>query len=256
MSDYKQKYRKYKSKYLASKRLEQHVIEGAIPDDDSNVKIGKEPSKYKGGDFNDFLKLLKAKKTKTVVVADGITYPNNAGTIVRNGSILGSDMTVFCKLDKERFDKMPEQSAKSVSEYEGDIIYNHDFRKNTIRFSMMKKHNEKFNVFFNFEIKDVMDAALENDYKIFMLENYEKADIYNIDMSQDKVMFIVGNEREGVSEIVQKYRKDGKISPVFIPSCLKGASSFNVANAATIAVYERNRQNRCEMDLSGGNILF
>nr|QBK89644.1 MAG: rRNA methylase family protein [Pithovirus LCPAC001] len=185
-------------------------------------------------------------KSKVIILGDGIQYPNNAGTLVRHTSLLGVDAIFFSPLDELRLNKIAQKKdymVKGFVKKNDKWIYSNNFIKSLNRIS--SGYHQDICIIYNKNIKNIIEQALEHNFEIFMLENYVDADIRKVNLKSNKIMLILGNETLGVGNVVQKYYDDGLINPLFIPSCIRGKSSFNVANAGIIAMYERYRQVGC-----------
>lgn len=197
---------------------------------------------------------------QTIMVCDGITYSNNAGSIVRQCSIFGCSNIIFCPLDIKRFDKINsnlnnrpinndhpsnnEDNAFHTYQLKNihidpikGIRYNKSFKKSVKKFSI--NHQEYTNVYYDINIKDIVEEGLKNKFIIFRLENCNKTNnIFYTDLSYKKIMFIVGNECEGISDYVMQ---NSNIKDLYIPSMIQ-LDSLNVANVSTVTCFERFRQ--------------
>lgn len=212
-----------------------------------------------------FPNVFENTEIQTVMVCDGLTYSNNAGSIVRQCSIFGCNNIFFCPLDKKRLHEIDsnlnDRPVKNISNSENvesvenafhtyqlkniyndpknGIRYTNSFKKSIKKFSV--GHNDYVNIFYDIPINDVIEQGLKNDFIIFRLENKNKNklnNIFNTNLSSKKIMFIVGNECEGVSDYVME---NSSIIDLYIPSKIP-LDSLNVANVAIITCYERFRQ--------------
>jgi tRNA G18 (ribose-2'-O)-methylase SpoU len=147
----------------------------------------------------------------TILLCDGIMYTPNAGNIVRNCGLLKTDLIIFCNNE-----------------------YSNTFKKTLLHYSM--NNPSKVETLFNLDITSIILSAIFNKYKIIVLETGGQS-IFNTDLSAEKILFIVGNEHNGVSRDVLQCVEKGFAEIVTIPS-----GSLNVSFAATLAVYERMRQ--------------
>lgn len=198
-------------------------------------------------------------KTVTILLADGIAYPINASTIVRNGAILGLNALFFSPINKKIYldnhTMNPEKYLESFKLQNTDsddteIVYTNKFIKNIKRYST--DHQKCINIVYNISALYLIKKAIDNGFKIFMLENDVDGDIYTKKMDMPKVLLIVGNERFGVSDDIRNMKN---IEPLYIPSCVDN-SSMNVANAATIGIYERSRQRNCIPSKCEGKLIL
>lgn len=195
---------------------------------------------------------------QTIVVCDGLTYGNNAGTIVRQCTIFGCDAIIFCPLDETRLNKIELDLNDKIIKNIGDkyqnnfhiyqlkniyrdinnrIRYTKNFKKLVKKFSM--NHCAHIKIFYDIPINKIIEEALKNNFQIFRLENKNKIkSIFSTDLSFNKVMLIVGNESEGICDYIMENKN---IQDLYIPSNIN-LDSLNVASSATIACFERFRQ--------------
>lgn len=211
------------------------------------------------GDYDALDNLFKKDEHQTVVLGDGLNYPINAATIVRNGAILGLSTLILSPIPKKVYtdtqEKNPEYAETFLSPFkiqDGKCIYTNKFIKAVSKYST--QHQTCLNVMFNYEAEPVIDLALKHGFKIMMMENDVKGDIFDKDMTVKKILFVVGNERYGVRESIRKMYPE-KIEPLYIPSCID-RSSMNVSMAATIAIYERTKQSRCNITKCDDKKMF
>lgn len=216
----------------------------------------------KGGNdgYKQLENIMKNNDLQTIVLGDGINYPINAATIVRNGSILGLTTFILAPIPKDVYietkKENPEYADAFLSPFkiqDGNCIYTNKFIKAVEKYST--QHQDCLNLLYNCDPDIVIDLALKNGFTIFMMENDVKGDIFDKDMTHKKILFVVGNERYGVRDSIRQLYPAGKIQPLYIPSCLD-RSSMNVAMAATIAIYERAKQARCQPTKCENNLLL
>lgn len=200
--------------------------------------------KYKQRGGNQELSQI-LEQSSTVVLADGVMYPNNAGSMIRNGAILGMNAIFFAPLDSDRYEEVSVKNP-NISVFfrqnQGSLEYTRRFKDDAKYYSM--RHDVELIVNYEESVENILIQALNHNYQIFVLEDYLNANIYNTDLSASKVMLIVGNENQGTGKIVKRFYDEGKIKPLYIPSCIN-KQSINVSYATIIGIYERNRQNRC-----------
>jgi tRNA G18 (ribose-2'-O)-methylase SpoU len=197
---------------------------------------------------------------QTVIVADGLSYCNNAGIIVRQCALLGATKIYFCPIDEERLsvldnkinkrpikDFVPDddfltpfgnyQLKNFKKDTSGSIAYTRSFKDSINKFSV--DHQKFIEIEYDKNVADVVEHGIKNGFTIFKLENTgdPKDTIYKKQMNQEKIMIIVGNESQGISKQIMS---DNRIIPLYIPSQIP-VDSYNAANATIIATYERFR---------------
>jgi tRNA G18 (ribose-2'-O)-methylase SpoU len=202
----------------------------------------------KGKKLDELNQILKQDIVQTIVLGDGINYPTNAATIVRNGSILGLTSIILSSISVDMYNKIKKETPdyadnflKSFKLQDGKCIYSNKYIKKIIKYSV--QHHTCLNMLYNFEPLDVINMCIDNGFTIFMMENDIKGNIHDAKMNQKKVLLIMGNERYGVREEIRRLYPE-KINPLYIPTCID-KSSMNVANAAIIGIYERGKQMKC-----------
>lgn len=267
--DYKQKYLKYKKKYIDLKiqiagSSNFSVTYSSSPGADAEAAPPLSPGSRKVSGKTEIVNLLDNVKiklnegVKTVVLLDGLHNTANVATVVRNGTFLGATDIFICPskaLDDEII------SVKNFIKYKDSnkVYYNTNFKQRVGKMSYNLAHTRSkqcVNIYYNFTSLDIIKIAEELGYIIFLLENDATANIvdYLKDESKnlfkkDKVLFIVGNEKEGVDKeiiiyISEKIKKEiPNFKFLYIPSCLEvinhNSNSYNVAQAANIAIYTR-----------------
>jgi tRNA G18 (ribose-2'-O)-methylase SpoU len=82
----------------------------------------------------------------------------------------------------------------------------------------------------NIALEEVVQSALAKGYKVFALDAKGESDISALPKNE-KLLLIFGNEARGLPSLPEG------VNSVAIPM-KGGAESFNVASAATIAMYE------------------
>jgi tRNA G18 (ribose-2'-O)-methylase SpoU len=82
----------------------------------------------------------------------------------------------------------------------------------------------------NIALEEVVQSALAKGYKVFALDTKGEIDISALPKNE-KLLLIFGNEARGLPSLPEG------VNSVAIPM-KGGAESFNVASAATIAMYE------------------
>ena len=130
--------------------------------------------------------------------------PGNAGTVIRSADASGFDSVLF--------------SSESVDLYSPKVI----------RSTVGSLWN--IPILGNLELNEVIKSAKEKGFEIYALDARGKLNISELP-KEKKTLLIFGNEARGLPQL-----PDG-VNLVAIPM-KGGAESFNVASAATIAMYE------------------
>lgn len=177
---------------------------------------------------------------QTILICDGLYYPSNVGTIIRSATLMGVTEVVVCCIDRERLDHIHNTFSEEVQEKidsficSKDLRYTRRFKKNLTHYS--KFYNEHIKVTFR-DFDEVITNLKNNDFTVFVLENKPEKALFDQDLTDEKVAIIVGNENIGVRSGLENEEV------LFIPSmCKTIKNSYNVATAASIAIYERFKQ--------------
>jgi tRNA G18 (ribose-2'-O)-methylase SpoU len=147
---------------------------------------------------------------RPVIVADRIQTPANAGAILR----------LAANID----------AAKVWFVYETDPAFRSYKIKNTSSGASEKTDWEKV-------APDKLPGLLPADYEIIAIETTEDAQNIFETVLPEKVVFVVGNERYGISEDVLRLAKRRVFIP--IPGII---SSMNVSHALAVGLFEWWRQ--------------
>lgn len=223
----------------------------------SSEEKTKTKTKYEKNLFEE----LKKDQPSTYVIIDNVNFKANIGGIIRNCCIHGMTHLVLCPPDKkfmdshtEYFDSSEEESDKKCRSNDNTrecdnydtlacvnnkYIYSNKFLKSAKRVAM--RHAKYVKIFPNYDIIEVIQAGLKNGFEVFMLENKLNKNIYKANLTNKKVMFIVGNEKFGTREEVRDLYTRHVIDGFTIPSCID-QSSLNVMCATVLALYERQKQ--------------
>ena len=146
--------------------------------------------------------LLINKANKKVIVTDGIEDPHNMGSIIRTAVCAGFDAVINATVEKS--------SAGAINHI--DLI-------------MVNS------------LSSTIDKLKDNDFWIIATDINAKDNYYDIDYCNMNFAIIMGSEKDGVSTTILK-KSDYKIK---IPM-LRKFDSLNVANAASIVIYEAVKQ--------------
>lgn len=159
--------------------------------------------------FDDFLLINKA--NKKVIVTDGIEDPHNMGSIIRTAVCAGFDAVIFPSRRNAVINATVEKSSAGAINHIDLIMVN--------------------------SLSSTIDKLKDNDFWIIATDINAKDNYYDIDYCNMNFAIIMGSEKDGVSTTILK-KSDYKIK---IPM-LKKFDSLNVANAASIVIYEAVKQ--------------
>ena len=176
----------------------------------------------------------------TINIVDGITYGNNAGSIVRNSASFGIDFTIFCP-PKHTIDTKCYTIYKDENE---KIKYNKHFVKDMKRVSMCDINKNHCNIIINYDIETIIQILEDLNYMIYIVENdYIGPDLninllHQIKLDFPKTAFIFGNEIMGVSSFIRTHKFKYVVKTLLI-NTLGKSSSLNVSVATGIILHKR-----------------
>lgn len=162
-------------------------------------------------DLNEFLNKENVNKYKKVVILDEIEDPHNVGSIIRTAVCAGFDAVILPKRRSSLINATVEKSSAGAVNHI-DII-----TVNSIQNTVDVLKNNSFWI-----IATVIDGV----------DNY-----FDIDYTDMNFAVIMGNEKSGISKTLVK-NSDFRVK---IPM-ESNFNSLNVANAASIIMYESVRQ--------------
>lgn len=161
--------------------------------------------------------LVSQRQGNLVVVLEDIHYPHNAEAVLRSCDAFGVQDVHFIFGDQEQYN--PRRVGKNTSASANKWLTFHIHRNTT----------ECMNL-------------LENDgYCILatVIGDKESKDIYSVDLSNEKIALVLGNERDGVTKAVIE-RAHQKI---YIPMAGM-VQSLNLSVTAAILLFEITRQRK------------
>lgn len=159
--------------------------------------------------LDDFLLINKI--NKKVIVTDGIEDPHNMGSIIRTAVCAGFDAIIFPSRRNAVINATVEKSSAGAINHIDLIMVN--------------------------SLSSTIDKLKDNDFWIIATDINAKDNYYDIDYCNMNFAIIMGSEKDGVSTTILK-KSDYKIK---IPM-LRKFDSLNVANAASIVIYEAVKQ--------------
>ena len=165
------------------------------------------PVKYV--ELDEFLE--KEKKYKKVVVTDGVEDPHNYGSIIRTAVCAGYDAIIFPSRRNATVNATVEKSSAGAVNHIDLIMVN--------------------------SLSSAIDKLKDNDFWVIATDIDAKDNYYDIDYCDMNFAIVMGSEKEGISSTILK-KADFKIK---IP-ILNDFDSLNVANAASIVIYEALKQ--------------
>lgn len=165
------------------------------------------PVKYV--ELEDFLE--KEKQYKKVIVTDGVEDPHNFGSIIRTAVCAGYDAIIFPSRRNATINATVEKSSAGAINHIDLIMVN--------------------------SLSSAVDKLKDNDFWVIATDIDAKDNYYDIDYCDMNFAIVMGSEKEGISSTILK-KADFKIK---IP-ILNDFDSLNVANAASIVIYEALKQ--------------
>ena len=165
------------------------------------------PIKYV--DINDFLE--RKKQNKKVIIPDGVEDPHNFGSIIRTAVCAGFDAVIFPSRRNASVNSTVEKSSAGAINHIDMIMVN--------------------------SLSSIIDKLKDNDFWIIATDINAKDNYYDIDYCNMNFAIIMGSEQEGISSTILK--KSDYIVKIPI---LNNFDSLNVANAASIIMYETVKQ--------------
>ncbi len=165
------------------------------------------PIKYT--DFDDFLQ--KEKNNKKIIITDGVEDPHNMGSIIRTAVCAGFDAVIFPSRRNAVINATVEKSSAGAVNRIDLIMVN--------------------------SLVSVIDKLKNNNFWIIATDMSANDNYFEIDYCNMNFAIVMGSEKEGISSSILK-QADYKIK---IPM-LTNFDSLNVANAASIVMYEAVKQ--------------
>ncbi len=163
-------------------------------------------------DFNEFInKKSEDNKYKKIIILDGIEDPHNFGSIIRTCVCAGFDAVIFPSRRNATVNSTVEKSSAGAVNRIDLIMVN--------------------------SLTAIIDRLKDNDFWIIATDINAKDNYYDIDYCNMNFAIVLGAEKDGISTAILK-KSDFKIK---IPM-LNNFNSLNVANAASIVIYEALKQ--------------
>lgn len=161
-------------------------------------------------DLDDFLAKEKH-GFKKVIITDGVEDPHNFGSIIRTAVCAGFDAVIFPSRRNALVNATVEKSSAGAVNRIDLIMVN--------------------------SLSSAITRLKDNDFWLIATDINAKDNYYNIDYCNMNFAIIMGSEKEGISSTILK-NADFRIK---IPM-ISDFDSLNVANAASIVIYEALKQ--------------
>ncbi|MGM9993495.1 MAG: 23S rRNA (guanosine(2251)-2'-O)-methyltransferase RlmB [Candidatus Avigastranaerophilus sp.] len=155
--------------------------------------------------------LSKEKKYKKIIITDGVEDPHNFGSIIRTAVCAGYDAIIFPSRRNAQVNSTVEKSSQGAVNHIDIIMVN--------------------------SLSSTIDKLKNNDFWIIATDINAEDNYYDINYCNMNFAVVMGSERDGISATVLK-QADFRVK---IP-ILNNFDSLNVANAASIVMYETVRQ--------------
>lgn len=162
-------------------------------------------------DFDEFIQNRKEDKHSKIIILDGIEDPHNLGSIIRTAVCAGYDAVIMPSRRTSLINSTVEKSSAGAINHIDIIVVN--------------------------SLSYVVDKLKDNDFWIIATDASGKDNYYEIDYSGMNFAIVMGSEKSGISNNLLK-KSDFKVKiPMY-----NDFESLNVANAASIIMYEAIRQ--------------
>lgn len=148
------------------------------------------------------------------LILDSVQDPGNAGTMIRSAHALGFDAVVATEGTVDLF------GGKVLRSTMGSVFY--------------------IPVLENIKSEDIFAFCRENSIRVISSRLEDAKPCFDVDLTSD-FFLVIGNEGNGISECFRE--KSSEFVKIPMPG---GAESLNAANAASILMYESNRQKSCK----------
>ncbi len=151
------------------------------------------------------------KEYKKVIITDGVEDPHNMGSIIRSAVCAGFDAIIFPSRRNVVINSTVEKSSAGAVNHIALIMVN--------------------------SLSSTIDKLKDNNFWIIATDIHAKDNYYDIDYCNINFAIVMGSEKEGISNTILK-NSDYRVK---IP-ILNKFDSLNVANAASIVMYESVKQ--------------
>ena len=166
------------------------------------------PVKYK--DLNEFIE--NAPMNAKVIVLDGIEDPHNVGSIIRTAVCAGFDAVIMPQRRSAVINSTVEKSSAGAINHIDLIIVNSQ--------------------------SGAIETLKKNNYWVIATEAKGKDNYFEVDYTNSNIVIVMGSEKSGISKTILNQADFRVKIPMFM-----NFDSLNVANAASIIIYEAVKQN-------------
>ncbi len=166
------------------------------------------PVKYV--ELTEFL-AKKSSRYRKIVITDGVEDPHNFGSIIRTAVCAGYDALMFPSRRNACINSTVEKSSAGAVNHIDLIMVN--------------------------SLSSAVNKLKDNDFWIIATDIKAEDNYYETDYSNMNFAIVLGSEKEGISSTILK-QADYRIK---IP-IINDFDSLNVANAASIVIYETVKQ--------------
>lgn len=166
------------------------------------------PIKYKS--LDEFID--HAPNNAKVVVLDGVEDPHNVGSIIRTAVCAGFDAVILPQRRSASINSTVEKSSAGAINHIDIIIVN--------------------------SLSGAIETLKKNNYWVIVTEAKAKDNYFEVDYTNSNIVIVMGSEQTGISRTILKQADFSVKIPMFM-----NFDSLNVANAASIIIYEAVKQN-------------
>ena len=166
------------------------------------------PVKYQ--DLHEFIE--NAPQNAKVVVLDGVEDPHNVGSIIRTAVCAGFDAVILPKRRSAVINSTVEKSSAGAINHINLIIVN--------------------------SLSGAIETLKKNNYWVIATEAKGKDNYFEVDYTNSNIVIVMGSEKSGISKTLLNQADFRVKIPMFM-----NFNSLNVANAASIIIYETVKQN-------------
>ena len=160
-------------------------------------------------DLHEFIE--HAPKNAKVVILDGVEDPHNVGSIIRTAVCAGFDAVILPQRRSASINSTVEKSSAGAVNHIDLIIVN--------------------------SLSGAVETLKKNYYWVIATDAKAKDNYFEIDYTNSNIAIVMGAEQTGISKTILKQAD----FTVKIPM-LNNFDSLNVANAASIIIYEAVKQ--------------
>lgn len=166
------------------------------------------PIKYK--DLNEFIE--NAPKNAKVVVLDGVEDPHNVGSIIRTAVCAGFNAVILPQRRSAVINSTVEKSSAGAINHIDLIVVN--------------------------SLSGAIELLKKNNYWVIATQAKAKDNYFEVDYTNANLVVVMGSEQAGISRTILKQADFSVKIPMLLDF-----DSLNVANAASIIIYEIVKQN-------------